>query len=126
MRILIPFAAAALMALPAHAFTATNGLSVYATSQTDFTVPYGGDSATTAFWCAAGDYVIRSLNMSRFTRIYRTSEPPRRSGEPIDFSLSPDRAASKTGVIILGGDGRSISADMAVTFCKRPVIRLFR
>ncbi|MGO4915759.1 hypothetical protein [Pseudogemmobacter sp. W21_MBD1_M6] len=126
MRIFIPFAAAALMALPAHAFTAMNGLSVNATGPTEFTVPYSGNSDTTAFWCAAGDYVIRSLNMSRFTRIYRTSEPPRRSGQPIDFSLSPERAASKTGVIILGGDGKSISADMAVNFCKRPVIRLFK
>lgn len=79
-------------AAPANAFLAQNGLVVEPRGGTDFTVPYTIASSPRAFWCAAGDYAIRVLKLPKATRIYRTSPPPRRSGQGMNFSLDPSRA----------------------------------
>ena len=112
---------AAAVANPAAAFLARNDLVVEpAGDGSTFAVPYRGKSAVQDFWCAAGDYVLRGLNMPRSTRIYRVSEPPRRSGEGITFSLDPARSASRTGLAILGGgDGASLSIAHAQLLCDR-------
>ena len=78
----------AAFALPAQAFMATNDLIVEPASDGSFHVPYRGLNGASDFWCAAGDYVIRSLHMSPDTRIFRLSSPPRRAGQGITFSLS--------------------------------------
>ena len=105
------------LASPAAAFVAGNDLTVRPTGPGQFTVPYQGKPGPTDFWCAAGDYVIRSLGQPPQTRIYRTSAPPRRSGQGMDFSLSASPEQAKTGLIVLGEDDRSLSALLAQSFC---------
>lgn len=98
-------------------FLAENRLIVVPGPGSTFSVPFRGESGASAFWCAAGDYVIRGLNLPRGTRIYRTSEPPRRSGEGIAFSLAPAGAASSTGLATFGTTN-SLSASHAQFLCE--------
>lgn len=99
----------------ASAWIADNGLVVRPIDRTTFEVPYRGKSGPRAFWSAAGDYVVRELGLSPNTRIYRISPPPRRSGQGMTFSLSPE-GAQRTGLAIIGsplgvraGHARAIS-----------------
>ncbi|RVW00001.1 hypothetical protein EKE94_02130 [Mesobaculum littorinae] len=113
--------ATVLAATPALAgFQAENALYVEPAGNTSFDVPYrGGRAGASDFWCAAGDYVIRGLNAAPGTRIWRVSEPPRRSGQGIRFSLSPDGAASRSGLLTLFGQGdASLSAAHARALCE--------
>ena len=105
-----------LAALPtaAPAWLAQNGL-VVEPSAGGFTVPYRGLSGARDFWCAAGDYVVRELNLPPDTMIFRTSSPPRRSGQGISFSLSPENA-KKPGIVLFSGN-RGVSAALAREFC---------
>lgn len=98
-------------------FLAENGLVVRPGQGAAFAVPFRGQSGAPAFWCAAGDYVVRGLNLPPATRIYRTSEPPRRSGEGIAFSLSPVGAAASTGLATFG-TRNSLGAAHARLFCE--------
>ncbi len=82
------------IATPVFAFTAQNSMRVEPRGGTDFHIPYTARSSPRAFWCAAGDYAIRVLQVSSATRIYRTTAPPRRSGEGMSFSLDPARATA--------------------------------
>lgn len=100
----------------AFAWIAQNGLVVEPTGGSEFIVPYRGKSGSRDFWCAAGDYVVRELGRPPGTRIYRTSSPPRRGGDGIRFSLSPE-GAKKPGLFLLG-DGRGVSAGHARGFCR--------
>ncbi|MEQ9039980.1 MAG: hypothetical protein RIE24_16645 [Silicimonas sp.] len=104
------------LALPANAFMARNSLVVEPRADGTFEVPYRGLSGASDFWCAAGDYVFRELGLPPETRIFRVSGPPRRSGQGITFSLSPE-GATKTGLFILG-DNRSVSAAHARQLCE--------
>jgi hypothetical protein len=63
------------------------------------------------------------LRASPGDRIWRLSEPPRRSGEGIRFSMSPEGRASRSGLAILGPDDASLSVAMAQQMCEvsRPV-----
>ncbi len=106
-----------LAAVPAQAFTASNDLRVQPTGNTAFTVPYGGNSAPSAFWCAAGDYVVQALGQPPGTRIYRTSPPPRRAGQGMDFALAAAASPGKTGLALLGSDDGSITAALAQALC---------
>ncbi len=118
---LAPFAfLAGLLALaaPASAFTAQNGLIVRPEGAEDFTVPWRGRSGAADFWCAAGDYAIRKLHLSPTATIFRASEPPRRSGEGVRFTLRPERAASSTGLVVLGATGAGLSAGSAQALCE--------
>lgn len=106
----------ALLPTAAPAWIAQNGLVVEPTGGSDFSVPYRGKSGVRDFWCAAGDYVIRELGQPPGTRIYRTSSPPRRSGQGIRFSLSSE-GAKRPGLFLFSG-GRSVSAGHAQGFCR--------
>ena len=106
----------ALVPTAAPAWLAQNGLIVKP-SPGGFEVPYRGLSGARDFWCAAGDYVVRELGRSPDTLIYRTSSPPRRSGQGIRFSLSPE-GAKKPGIFLLSGR-RGVSAGMARDFCQK-------
>ena len=108
----------AAFALPAQAFMATNDLIVEPASDGSFHVPYRGLNGASDFWCAAGDYVIRSLHMSPDTRIFRLSSPPRRAGQGVIFSLSSE-GAKGTGLLTFG-DRRSVSAAHARQLCEVP------
>ena len=110
-------AIALLMATPASAFMAQNDLVVRGTGSTSFEVPYRGLSGASDFWCAAGDYVIRELNLPVTTKIYRTSSPPRRSGQGMTFSLSSENA-KRTGLILFG-KSRGVSASFAREQCNK-------
>lgn len=100
----------------APAWLAQNGLIVES-APGGFEVPYRGLSGARDFWCAAGDYVVRELHLPPDTLIFRTSSPPRRSGQGIRFSLSPE-GAKKPGIFLLSGR-RGISAGMARDFCQK-------
>ena len=115
--ILRVLAVLSLLASPAFAFTASNDLRVHPTGDGQFTVPYRGQSAAAAFWCAAGDYVVRDLRQPASTRIYRTSAVPRLSGQGMDFALTAAASTGKTGLVLLGPDDGSISAALAQSLC---------
>ena len=103
---------------PASAFVAKNSLIVSPTGPDSFEIGFRGKSSTPAFWCAAGDYVVRDLGLSAQTRIYRTSGP-RRAGQGMRFSLSGEGAQS-TGLLILG-KAKSLSAAHARLLCNARV-----
>ena len=112
------------LASPASAFIAQNGLTVQPEGADAFTVPWRGKSGPADFWCAAGDYAIRKLHLSPTALIYRASEPPRRSGEAIRFTLRAGEAASSTGLAVLGAEGAGLTVGHAQSLCemvrKRP------
>jgi hypothetical protein len=108
--------AAGLTVTPAQAFVAQNGLLVQRVNETDFFVPYRGRPAATSFWCAAGDFVIRGLDMRPGTRVFRLSAPPRRGGDGILFSLSPEGAQDR-GVQVWGSEDAGMSAQLAQVYC---------
>ena len=111
------FALAALVLLPtaAPAWIAHNGL-VVRPAPGGFEVPYRGLSGARDFWCAAGDYVVEELRLPPDTLIYRTSSPPRRSGQGMTFSLSSE-GAKKPGLLLLSGR-RGVSAALARGLCQ--------
>lgn len=115
---LLPFIFALSLATPAAAFTAQNGLVVEPQGAAGFSVPWRGRSGPADFWCAAGDYAIRVLHLSPADRIYRASEPPRRAGQPVDFTLNPDEAASSTGLFTLFQQGGGLTAGHAQSLCE--------
>ncbi|MDA9865108.1 hypothetical protein N9C96_00350 [bacterium] len=100
----------------ASAWIAKNDLIVKSTGENSFEVAYRGRVGASDFWCAAGDYVYRSLNLASNTRIYRTSAPPRRAGQGITFSLAPV-GATRTGLIQFGNQ-RGVSVSHARTLCE--------
>ncbi|WP_096786300.1 hypothetical protein [Rhodobacter sp. CZR27] len=108
---------AALSAVPAAAFLADNGLQVRAMSDGTIHVMPSPGQGPAESWCAVGDYVI-SRGLPTNTRIWRLSEPPRRQGEGVRFGLSPEGAASRTGLFILGSKDASLSAIHARTLCR--------
>jgi hypothetical protein len=117
--ILIPVAlVAAMTAAPASAWQARNNLVVVPDGTGTFNIPYRGKSGDSEFWCAAGDYVQNRLGLSPSTRIWRLSEPPRKAKDGIRFSLSPEGAASETGLSVFGsGPKDSVSAITAIGVC---------
>jgi hypothetical protein len=108
--------AAGLAAWPAAAWQSDNSFTVRQLDQNRFEVLSRGGLGASDAWCAAGDFVVRGLRLSRSTQIWRISEPPRRSGESIVFSLSSKGAASSTGLASFGG-GSSLSAGHGQNIC---------
>lgn len=107
-----------LIAGPAAAFLSRNNLLIVPEGNDTFNIPFRGRSGDNEFWCAAGDYVQRGLGLPANTRIWRLSEPPRRRGEGIRFSLRPDGAASRTGLAVFGsGPAGSVLAITATGVC---------
>ena len=112
-------AAALAAAAPAQAFTSSNRMRVDATGPVTFSVASrGGNYSAADFWCAAGEYADRILNARQNTRVWRLSEPPRRSGQPVVFSLDPAGRASRTGLSVLGTDDGSLSVASARNQCQ--------
>lgn len=112
------FLAVLFLTTPVHAFTAQNGLGVNQAGN-GFIVPWRGRSAAADFWCAAGDYVIRGLNQSPTTRIFRVTDRPRRAGEPMAFSLNPGDTSGSTGIFtLIGAQDGAMSAAMAQSYCE--------
>ncbi|WP_147435471.1 hypothetical protein [Paenirhodobacter hankyongi] len=127
MRALAPLLTAAALALSAGTasagdFLALNGLRVVPAGGQEFHVAFGGLTGNDDFWCAAGDFVLRGLGLPPSTRIYRTSPPPRRAGEGVDFSLSDARAAD-SGFTRFGARDKGMSAAAAQHFC--PLVPFF-
>jgi hypothetical protein len=105
-----------LVATPVAAFNSQNNFTVRRLDNNRFEVlPRGGLGASNA-WCAASDFVVRSLQLPRNTQIWRISEPPQRSGQSIVFSISSEGAASSSGLASIGG-GASISAAHGLSIC---------
>jgi hypothetical protein len=120
--ILAPAALAlGLLANPASAFLAQNDFTVRPLDNGRFEVRPRGKLGVSDAWCAAGDYVIRLLDLPRSTMIWRISEPPRRSGESIVFSLSSQGAASSTGLVGIGSSGAAVSASHAQALCQTSI-----
>ncbi|WP_343079663.1 hypothetical protein [Ostreiculturibacter nitratireducens] len=120
---LLPLAATlalGLAALPAEAFIAQNDMNV-SPEGGGFHVAFKAGAGVNDYWCAAGDYVIRDLGLSRSTRIWRVSPPPRRAGEGISFSLTPEGAARSTGLAVYPETG-SLPAHHAEALCWEPKI----
>ena len=101
---------------PAAAFVAENGLSVQARGADGFEVRWKGPAGASDFWCAAGDFAVRDLNLPTSTTIYRYDAPRRARGEAIRFGLD-ERLAQRTGLLRLQG-GRGLTAAYARRFCE--------
>jgi hypothetical protein len=119
MRRFVLLAAALATAAPAHAYTTSNRMRVEATGPVTFSVSATrGQSGAVEFWCAAGEYASRWLGAPNNARIWRLSEPPRRGGQPIVFSLDPAGRASDTGLVTFGQDDGSLSVSSARQQCE--------
>jgi hypothetical protein len=103
--LLTAMATIAALVSPAAAFQAVNGFTVTQTGPQEFTVEYEVVQNETAYWCAAGDYAVRALDLPRKTRLYRASPPPRQAGQGITFTLDPAAAAADSGLSVVSGDG---------------------
>ena len=112
---LAAIAALSFAPLPAEAWINQSGMIVTPTGPATFEVPWRGRSSVRSFWCAAGEYVERRLNLPGNTRIYRTSSVPRHAGQSMRFSLSPSNA-QPTGLAVIGSPA-GLSAAHARTFC---------
>jgi hypothetical protein len=109
-------AAALFAAAPAHAYLAQNDLRVEGRGDR-FEVLASPGMGPSRAWCAAGDYVVVILGLPSTTPMWRISEPPRRAGEGIVFGLTPDGAASETGLIQFGENDASLTAGAARALC---------
>lgn len=107
--------AAALTPMTAGADITRGGFVVNPIGPGAFEVPWRGRSGPRDFWCAAGTYARYELGLSGNTRLYRTSPLPRRGGEAVRFSLSPE-GAQPTGLALIGGSN-SISVAHARLQC---------
>ncbi len=116
-RFTLPFALT-LLAAPALAFTTTQGARVEARGQGSFEVlAQPGLSAPQAF-CAAGLYAVEVLNLDPQARLWRASPTPRRAGQGVTFTLSPEGAAPKSGLFSFGGeDGGAVTVAHARGLC---------
>lgn len=106
-----------LFASPAMAFQARNDARVTGSAERIIVASRPG-LASSESWCAAGDFVIRGLGLSATTPVYRISPPPRRAGEAVEFSLSPEGAADRTGLLQLAPSGGKLSAGHAQSLCR--------
>jgi hypothetical protein len=103
---------------PSFAYKTQHGLIVQAMDDGTMYVPSQGLTKEKSFWCAVGEYVQHGLHKPGNTRIYRMSEPPRRAGQGVLFSLNGEGAASYSGVAVVGsGPAGSLSANMASALC---------
>lgn len=115
---------AMLLPLPAAAFTAQNGMTAVRTGPAEITVIHEVRRGDTDYWCAAGDFAQRVLDLPGKTRLWRASPKPRRAGQGIVFTLDPAQQAEGAGLSQFGGGPRdgSIPVAMAVgNYCQRIV-----
>jgi hypothetical protein len=112
----VALTALVMTASPALAYLAQNDLQVKARGAGFEVLTSPGMGAARA-WCAAGDYAITILGVRGTTPIWRVSEPPRPAGQGIVFSLTPEGAATKSGLVQLGPDDASLTAGAAQALC---------
>ncbi|RDW14120.1 hypothetical protein [Paracoccus thiocyanatus] len=113
--------AALILPLPAAAFTARNGMTATQVGPTEIAVAHRMRRDDTDYWCAAGDFAQRALDLPGQTRIWRATPKPRQAGQGIVFTLDPANKAEGAGVSAFGGGQRdgSLSVGMAVgSFCR--------
>lgn len=105
-----------LLALPAEAFTAQNGMTARRAGPTEIAVDHDVRRQDTDYWCAAGDFAQRALGLPGGTRLWRASPKPRKAGQGILFTLDPARKAEGAGLSQFGAGPRdgAISVGMAV------------
>jgi hypothetical protein len=102
-------------AAPAMAFTAANGMTVSSDSARSFVVVSSrGKMGATDFWCAAGDFAIRSLRLRPSTRLFRMTPGSGRNG--IRFSLD-EKGSVPSGVTVFGSKDSGLSASLAQVYC---------
>lgn len=106
-----------LLSSPALAFQARNDLTVTG-DEAGFTVAASAGQSAPFSWCAAGDFVIRALGKPSATPIYRISPTPRRAGQGVQFSLNPEGAAPKSGLIEFGDQDGEVPAGHAQGLCQ--------
>lgn len=106
------------LATPAMAFQAKNGLTVIETAGQIQVQASPGQSAPES-WCAAGDFALSRLGLPPATKLWRVSAAPRHRAEGVVFSLSPEGAAQKSGVLQLGEDDAAFTAAAAQALCDR-------
>lgn len=104
-----------LIAAPAMAFEARNGINVIGSADQIEVQPSAGQAAPQS-WCAAGDYVMRGLGLPAETPIYRLSAPPRRGGESVLFGVGAG-PGEKTGLFRFGAADNAVSAAHARGLC---------
>ncbi|SIQ29718.1 hypothetical protein SAMN05421641_10614 [Paracoccus thiocyanatus] len=113
--------AALILPLPAEAFTARNGMIATQVGPTEIAVAHRMRRDDTDYWCAAGDFAQRALDLPGQTRIWRATPKPRQAGQGIVFTLDPANKAEGAGVSAFGAGQRdgSLSVGMAVgSFCR--------
>lgn len=109
--------AALAAAAPAAAYTTSEGYRVEDRGAGRFEVLASAGQSATESWCAAGEHAARHLGLGPTERLWRVSAPPRRSGEGVIFSTSPEGASAKTGLALLGGDTDGVSVGFAEALC---------
>jgi hypothetical protein len=109
-------ALAVLAAGPAQAYLAQNDLRVQGQGDR-FEVLAAPGMGPSRAWCAAGDYAVVVLGLPSTTPLWRISEPPRKAGEGIVFSLSPAGAASSSGLFQFGENDATLTAGAARALC---------
>lgn len=115
-----PLAAAlalSLAASPLLAWTHRDGARIEPRGAGGFEVLARPGLSASEAWCAAGDYAGQALNLGPQARIWRASPAPRRVGQGIAFTLSPEGSAGKTGLFLFGPDDGSISVAFARQLC---------
>ncbi len=102
-------------------FPASNRMKVQPETARNFEVVYRNGYGEPDYWCAAGQYVTVALGQPRSTIIYRLSEPPRKSGAGIRFSLDAAGAASSTGLSLFSAASTpgGIAAGTALGSCTK-------
>jgi hypothetical protein len=114
-------------AVPAQAqqgrFLASNGLRVVGEPDGAIRVIFRSRYGDADYWCAAGEFAGIAQRQPNTTRLFRLSEPPRRSGQGISFSTDPTGAASRTGLSTFGRNAQSnsLSVGQARGLCTRVI-----
>ncbi|MCJ8139680.1 hypothetical protein [Falsirhodobacter halotolerans] len=103
-------------ASPASAFIAFDSYRVDGDASR-FMVQYEPGAAARNYWCAAGDFALRRLNVNPTTPIYRISPKPLPRMTGMMFSLSPEGATDDTGIFVIPNRGY-LSAGFADSLCE--------
>ncbi|WP_265499872.1 hypothetical protein [Paracoccus beibuensis] len=113
---------------PAAAFLARNGMQATDVSPTDIAVLFDSGRMDTDYWCAAGDFAQRVLDLPVTTRLWRASPQPRGAGKGILFTLAEAKKAEGAGLSQFGAGPRdgSVSIGQAVSAYCQIELPLFR
>ena len=116
-----PALLAIMLPFPAAGFLAQNGVRVTQISSTEIAVIPQVRREDADYWCAAGDFAQRALDLPGQTRIWRATPKPAPAGQPVVFTLDAANKAEGAGLSHFGAGPRdgSLSLTMAVrNFCR--------